>query len=160
MESPPFAQQKEWRTKMKIEAEKKTMFKFSASNKSSCMGCYFSEDDWDITEYAETLEELKEKAAISIIESDIYIDYWYLSIAEMLFYENHSFELSSEDCKEKYPKFLTEILSSDIYKIEKKKKEDEKKAKEERAKAKAEKEKLDAEKRQYEKLKKKFEEEN
>ena len=143
---------------MRIEAEKKLMFKFSASNTCNCMGCYYVEDDWDITEYADTLEDLKEKAAIRIIESGIHIDYWYLSEAELLCYEDHQFELSSTDCKEKYPKFLTEITSSETYKAEKLKKEKKEELQKEKEKKKEENAKLLAEKKQYEKLKKKFKE--
>ena len=43
--------------------KKVTRYVFVATNKSSCRGCYYPEDDWSEMVHGESLEDLKNKAA-------------------------------------------------------------------------------------------------
>lgn len=73
---------------MNIEAKIAEKFKFHAHAMS---------EDKTIDIYADTLDELREKAINKIIESDIYIDSWALIKIKLLIYKDYTFELEDTE---------------------------------------------------------------
>jgi len=114
-------------------------YEFSARNKSVCMGCYYPEDDWEIVEYGNTLEELADKVAKKLVETEIEIENPELSKVRLLTYEDQEFKLGWESFAEvETEPFIQSVKESETYKnlIEAKRveAEKEKKEKEEQAK--------------------------
>lgn len=102
---------------MKVEAEIKKSYKLQVYNQSTCMGCYYPEDDWDIVIFGETLEELRKKAAYAFINRGISVSLAYLTEISALHYDGHVFELDSqlELSTEDTWAFIDSIHQSSLY---------------------------------------------
>jgi hypothetical protein len=145
---------------MKVEAEVNEMYKFVAQNSCTARGCYFGEDDWQVTEYANSLEGLIPKVSKSILDSEIHIYGWYMYSLRVLLYGEKSFDLEDTiiDITKSVPDFLSTVCESDEYKKLKKIQDDKKKLKVMKEKEKELKDQEKEERKTFERLKKKYEE--
>jgi len=155
------------------------IYRLTIHNKDYAMGCHYPEDDWTITCYGRTIDELIQNAAIEIIDSRICWDYSSFEIIQRTeFYIGGELVSVSEiEIPQVQPEPTTQvdkvistvkkqeprdaihrlIHSSDTYKelLEKRKEADE--AAKAKKKAEEDKKKEEAERKQYEKLRKKYE---
>jgi len=117
---------------MKVTVDLKKMLKFQAFNRDCRLGQYFGEDDWNITVYAETIDELRELVAKEFIDSRIDVISTYLTAVQCLCWKDYIFETteSCEDTDLDAAGFYLSVLGSETYKnllAERNKKDQEKK---------------------------------
>jgi hypothetical protein len=138
-------------------------YKITAHNKCYGMGQYYSEDDWNISVLAETLEEAKIRITEEIFFSNIYIEDFNVYTTKYIEYGEHQIEIpetSKEFERKSESSILKEIFETELYKkLNKEKKE--RKEKEEKEEKETEenykKEKIEKEKKELQRLKTKYE---
>jgi len=102
---------------MKVEADIQEKYTLTMHNKDYAMGHHFSEDDWDLTVTGTSIEELSRNAAEQILESNICVDNWSLSVGDYIIYNNEEFQLSNQrEISNDYKSLINDILHSDYFK--------------------------------------------
>lgn len=136
---------------MQVQANLVSKLKFTAHN---------DEDDWEISCYAETIEQLIDIVANKIVESNICIDSWWLERVDVLLYSETIFEVGNNEDLKTYPYFLEKVYASSTY-ISLKEKSDRKKQRKKENRMKIEKQQQEErEKKEYLRLKQKYEEQS
>lgn len=90
---------------MKVDAEIKPFYKLTLGNQDTCRGHYYSEDDWDIVIYGETLQEIMEMAPALMVNSEIRISSHYLEVVPCVIYRNMFFEMTDESTQKSLIKY-------------------------------------------------------
>jgi hypothetical protein len=146
--------------------EVKTMIRAEIQNKCCYMGCYDAGDDYKVTMYADTEDEMVEKLAhiqanmntdgISISKVKVILENGLIYIPDILVSEQY-FEQFQEFSRDEECTLINKAYNSDAYKEAKRVKLEYDKAEQERKHKEYLEQKEEEERKQYEKLKQKFE---
>lgn len=111
-------QVREWMEKNKVEAELADHFKLVLHNKDRHCGCFYIEDEWDITIYAPTIENLIAQATVSMVQRLIKVEEWELEQCQVLIYDGNIYEIkdSAKDVKKDHNTLVDDITLTDSYK--------------------------------------------
>jgi len=105
---------------IKVEAEIREMFQCVLYNKCMCMGQYYAEDDLEITVRADTIDDLRVRAAEAIMSNEMKPDRCYVNKANVLCYLNYVLHMedleNSRFGSTKSNEFLRSVLESERYK--------------------------------------------
>lgn len=104
--------------KILVEVELADRFKIVLHNRDNHMGCFYIEDEWDITIYSPTIEDLITQATIEMVQRLIDVDEWTLEQCQVLIYNGNLYEVeeSAKDIKAEHSTLVDDIISTDSYK--------------------------------------------
>ncbi len=100
-----------------IEVELADRYKLVLHNKDMHGGCFYIEDEWDITLYAPTIKKLIDQAAVAIVLRLIDVGAWELEQCQVFIYDGNIYEIECfADVKKEYDSLVSNIISTDSYK--------------------------------------------
>ena len=102
----------------KVEVELADHFKIVLHNKDTYYGCFYLENEWDITIYAPTIEDLISQATKRMVQQLIDVHEWELTQCQVLIYDNNVYEVkdSVKDIMAEHSTLVDDLVSTDSYK--------------------------------------------
>ena len=101
-----------------VEVALADRFKVVLCNKNIHGGCFYPDDEWDITIYASTIKDLIAQAIVAMVSRLIRVDGWDLEQCQVLIYDGNLYEVenSAKSIKKDYSTLVDDIISTDSYK--------------------------------------------
>jgi len=101
-----------------VDVELADHFKIVLHNKNMHCGWHYHEDEWDITVYAPTIEDLISQATKRMVSQLIDVWTWELTQCQVLIYDNNVYEVkdSAKDITAEHSTLVDDLISTDSYK--------------------------------------------
>ena len=93
-------------------------FKIVIHNKDTHFGCFYTEDEYDITIYAPTIENLVMQMFTAMIWRLITVGEWELEQCQTLVYKGNVYEIEdlAKDIEAEHSTLVDDLISTDLYK--------------------------------------------